>query len=385
MNKRQSILILGGDADGNLGDRAILTAMCAAIKRIEPQAEIIATSEHPDNLRAILDATVLKRGLRGLPRLCAAARRSRIVLIGGGGLFQDDDSLVKMPYWAARCLLMRLCCKRLAGCSIGAGPLRSFSSRLSAMIAFSVMQRVSVRDHIARRTVQPLTSTTVEVVPDPAFMLDPLDDTAGRRLLSEQGVPLNDGPLIGVTIRRWFPPKPRWIPNRILPRKDNPMSHRLLELYAQTLDRVLSRCGGRVVMMPTYNLAHEGDDRLCGQVIKLMAGERAHLVRVNDPALYQAVARQLSLMVAGRMHSAILAASVGTPVVGLAYNPKFHGVFELLGKSDVVMDVESFVNSADVDGFARLIESTLHRRRPAQPAAAQLAQQTRQWLTEVLS
>ncbi len=385
MKQRRGILILGGDADGNLGDRAILTALCAAIARIDPQAEIIAASEHPDRMRAVLNATVLKRGLRGLPSLCAAARRSRIVLIGGGGLFQDDDSLIKMPYWAARCLLMRLCCNRLVGCSIGAGPLRSFSSRLSAMFAFSLMRRVSVRDHFARRTAQPLTSTMVEVVADPAFMLEPLDDAAGRRVFSEQNIPLDDSPLIGVTIRRWFPPKPRWIPNRILPRKDNNMSQRLVELYARTLDRVLSRCGGRVVLMPTYNLAHEGDDQLCRQVMEMMDSDRVSLLHIDEPSLYQAAARQLALMVAGRMHAAILAASVGTPVVGLAYNPKFHGVFELLGEPGMVMDVEPFVNNADVDGFAHLITSTLERRRPSQPAAVPLAQQTWQWLTEVLS
>jgi polysaccharide pyruvyl transferase WcaK-like protein len=76
---------------------------------------------------------------------------------------------------------------------------------------------------------------------------------------------------------------------------------------------------------------HEADDRVCDRLAAMLPGVPTALARIDDPALYKAVAGQLQLMVSARMHPMILAAGMGVPVVGLAYNGKFGGFFELLG------------------------------------------------------
>lgn len=386
---RRDILILCGDADGNLGDRAILTAACRTIQALDPLAGIHVVSREPAAMSERLGVRAITKGFVGLPRLCAAALRSRLVLVGGGGLFQDDDSLIKMPYWAARCSLARLLAPRLAAFSLGIGPLDAGSSRGFGRIAFGLMERISARDPLAQQTAAPLASKPVEVVPDPAFMLEPLDDAAAVRCLTTQGVPLDDGPLIGVTVRRWFPPKRRLVPNMIAARfrdtaKQDADSAKLVSLLAQVLDRVAEHTGGRIVMMPTYTVPHEGDDRLSRQVMSAMTCRRSHLVQIDDPALYKAVARRLAVMVGGRMHSTIFAASVGTPVVGLAYNPKFVGVFELLQIPRFVMRVERFLESGDVDGLSSLVLSAMASQRELRERSERLAASTREWLAEVL-
>ena len=126
------ILILAGDTDGNLGDRAIVTATCQRLRRIDPDAEISLVTSRPGRDRECLGIVPIARGLRGLPQLIQAARRSDLVICGGGGLFQDDDSLAKMPYWALRLLMLRPFSRRIAGLSIGAGPLRYRVSRMFA-------------------------------------------------------------------------------------------------------------------------------------------------------------------------------------------------------------------------------------------------------------
>lgn len=389
MKSRRGILILGGDADGNLGDCAILAAMCAAIGSVDPQADVTVVSRHPAAMRQRLGVHAIRKGLLGLPSLCGAASRSRLVLVGGGGLFQDDDSLIKMPYWAARCLLVRLLCPRLAGCSLGVGPLRSRTSRWSARAALALMHKVSVRDALAQATARPLSPKPVDIVPDPAFMLDPFDDDAAVACLFRHGVPLDDGPLIGVTVRRWFPPRPRWLPNMITARFRDPaeqdaQSQPLVALWARVLGQVIHRTRGRVVMMPTYNAAHEGDDRLCRQVMAAIGSDRTHFVHIEQPALYKAVARRLAIMVSGRMHPTIFAASVGTPVVGVAYNPKFAGVFEMLGVPDRVVSVEHLVTTQDDEALVRLILAAMAEPAPLRERAQALAQRTRQWLAEVM-
>src|SRR5690606_38055914 len=91
-------------------------------------------------------ARAIPRGPRGFFSLLDAARRADLVLVGGGGLFQDDDSLIKMPYWGLRVACVRLFARRIVGYAIGAGPLRTRLGQWSARLALACMERVSVRD-----------------------------------------------------------------------------------------------------------------------------------------------------------------------------------------------------------------------------------------------
>ena len=239
----KKILVVAGDADGNLGDRAILEAMAQELRSQYPGIEISAVG-------GVLPTDAAKvsrvaRGPRGLPRLLLTAFRADAILCGGGGLFQDDDSLVKMPYWAARLFLLRLCCRRIIGYSLGIGPLNALSSRLSARVAFKTMYKVSARDPIAQLTAQRLTRKAVSVIPDPATVLQPSPPGDSRQWLEAKGVVFDGRPLVGVAIRRWFPPKPRLIPNKFRPKRRsntlnlNAGSIRICELLAEVLDRLV--------------------------------------------------------------------------------------------------------------------------------------------------
>ena len=331
------ILIVAGDADGNLGDRAILQAMTQELRSQYRDIQIAAVAGGPAADGAGVDR--IARGMRGFPRLLHTALRSDAILCGGGGLFQDDDSLVKMPYWALRLLLLRLCCRRVIGYSLGVGPLSASSSRLAARLAFRMMYKVSVRDPIARLTAQALTDKDVTVVPDPASVLNPASPDASRRWLEDRGVPFDDRPLIGVAVRRWFPPKPRLIPNKLSPRRLsgtamlNAGSIRMCELLAKVLDRLVVERHAHILFLPTYNVRHEGDARLCTEVQNRMQSNSGTVASVTDAQLYMGICSHLALMLGGRMHPTLLASAVGTPVVGLSYNPKFQGAFSMRGRS----------------------------------------------------
>jgi polysaccharide pyruvyl transferase WcaK-like protein len=140
-------LSLAGDADGNLGDRATLKSMYEEIRTIYPHAGL--TLVLSDRIRAERDAYIVPRGLHGFPKLCTAASQSDMVLCGEGGLFQDDDNLIKMPSWGLRVLLMRLLCRRVIGYSLGIGPLNAPTSRLFARLAFTYLY--GVRDCMRSR------------------------------------------------------------------------------------------------------------------------------------------------------------------------------------------------------------------------------------------
>jgi polysaccharide pyruvyl transferase CsaB len=374
------VLILCGDSDGNLGDHAIVQAMCQELRAAAPDLELSILSRDPARAERDFGAKALRPGWRGTLAVWKAAARADLVLCGGGGLFQDDDSLAKMPYWAVRVALARVLAGRVVGYALGVGPLRATSSRLFARLAFACMETVSVRDRRARDVAQALTTRSVRLLPDPALVLRPSNDDTARAWLAAQGVPLDGRPLIGVATRRWFPPRARLIPHRLTSRlpladpHESPKGRALTTLLAKVLDRIVARLGAHVVFLPTYNARAEADNRVCEQVRDRMAEPGAQVLSIEDAPLYKAVCGQLSVMLGGRMHPTILAASAGIPVVGLAYNQKFDGFFELIGAADRVLDVASFVADQRTDDLVAMIEAALrdgpaHRERIAELAS----------------
>lgn len=333
------ILLLGGDAAFNVGDRAILTAVVRCLSLHDPSAEL-SVAGHPA-IHATLPgvARVIPHGPGGLRALLAAAAAADRILLAGGGLFQDDDSRVKMPYWAARIALLRSCNARIAALAIGAGPLRHTESRAAARLACAALTHVSVRDRFARDALAACTSRPIEVVPDPAFMLDPVPPETAREFLRRLGTTA-DRPMIAVTMRRWYHERGGFLPNALRfrlgfePRRDHARFEALLGVVARSLDQLRQRLGASVVLLPGYNAEHDGDDAACEALRWRLAGAHVHIARVADPRLYKALLGQARLVIAARMHPLILAAGMGVPFVGLSYNGKFDGLYDRLGLAE---------------------------------------------------
>jgi polysaccharide pyruvyl transferase WcaK-like protein len=385
-----SILILAGDGDGNLGDRAILQAMCSSFGELMPALRLMVVSENAARARLAYGAEAIPRGLTGLLDLVRAIRHSSLVIVGGGGLFQDDDSLVKMPYWALRVGLARVLGRPVVGYALGVGPLAWPLSRAFARLAFAFMQTVTVRDPEAKRVAQALCTKPVAIVPDPAFGLSPAPASVARARLLAAGIPVGERPIIGVALRRWFPPRARLIPHRFARRlglpdpQRGPSGERLLDLLARALDEIVEAHGAFVLFLPSYAVAHEGDDALCRAVLGRMKRPHASVLVLDDAQLYKACCGQLTAMLGGRMHPMILAAAMGTPVVGLAYNPKFHGLLAMLGQPDSCLDVVDLVCTGDTRTLVRLLDTAIRSGPCRNHRAEELARQVRSFDATVL-
>jgi len=329
-----------------------------------------------ENARAIFPgAEIIPRGFHGMAALIAAALASDLVICGGGGLFQDDDSLAKMPYWGLRLALLKVLGAEVVGYCLGVGPLRHAVSRFFGRLAFACMAVISVRDPIAYQVAKGLTRRTVSIVPDPALALRPAPSQEAEKLLQDHGVPRDGSPLIGVAARKWFHKRGSFVPHKIAfrlgLRRINSRSkfNKMTDLLADVLDRLALTNGAHILFLPTYNVAHEGDDQVCEEISKKMHSNRKSLIRISDPRLYKAVTGKLSVMLGARMHPTIYAAGMGTPVVGLAYNPKFNGFFQLIGRSGHLLHIEDFVENEMTAELLALIENSLRFPEASIPPA----------------
>jgi polysaccharide pyruvyl transferase WcaK-like protein len=384
----KKVLVLGGDAEHNLGDAAIFEALCCTLRTAA--ADLHITSVGAGRARATGDLdTTLPRGPRGFSQLLRAVRHQDLVIIGGGGLFQDDDSRIKMPYWALRTALMRALNPRVAGYCLGAGPLMHPDSRAFARWACASMQSISTRDHFAQGWLQRCTSRRIELVPDPAFMLAPAPAEQAHRIIAAAKLPA--GRFIGVALRRWFHRRGGWIPHKIRARvgMDRGAGSSHMSTFVSKLADVLERlskqleCG--ILLMPSYDLAHEGDVVASRGLEQELRGRvPVGFAEIHSAAEYKAVAGAAQLMVSARMHPLIFAASMGTPIVGLAYNGKFEGLFDLLGLPRRLVWLDEFRDGLPT---GRLFEMALDAARDQtdlRARAATLAQQTQRYTASLL-
>jgi polysaccharide pyruvyl transferase WcaK-like protein len=330
------ILLLGGDADFNVGDRAIIEALVRCLTLHDPAADIsiVGLPSLQGDLKSV--AQVIPRGARGFRALLRAAAAADRILIAGGGLFQDDDSRAKMPYWAARIALLKAVNDRIAALSVGAGPLAHAESRLAARLACKALTRVSVRDRYAREALAACTNRPIAIVPDPAFMLEPAPREAASAQLRRIGIP-EGRPFIAATVRRWYHARGGHLPNGlkarlgIEPKRDHARFEAMLGVLARSLDALRRKLDADILLLPGYNTSLEADDAACDALRWRLPGVNVHVARVTDPRQYKALLGQAALVVSARMHPLILAAGMGVPFVGLSYNRKFDGVYETLG------------------------------------------------------
>jgi polysaccharide pyruvyl transferase WcaK-like protein len=296
-----------------------------------------------------------------------------------------------MPYWALRLAILRLIARPAIGFSIGAGPLSLGISRYFGKLALRALDTVSVRDARAKSVLESLTKKRITVVPDPALMLRPAARDSALRALRSAGVPIDARPLVGVALRRWFHTNSNIIPHKYAEKYrlrhvtgTVPMQ-KMITLIAAALDLLVIRHSAHIVFMPTYNVAHENDALVCAAVAaKLRVAAHSTLI-LDDPRLYTSVAGELAVMLAGRMHAAILAAARGTPVVGLAYNPKFQGFFELMGQADHCESLPAFVELSEVDALVERLSDAIGRPQSFVADTLPLAERTYRYVEQLFT
>jgi polysaccharide pyruvyl transferase WcaK-like protein len=156
-------------------------------------------------------------------------------------------------------------------------------------------------------------------------------------------------------------------------------------LMAQVLDKIIKQHNSFIVFLPTYNVPHEADYLTCKRVMRKMRSSRAALLLIGNPNHYKGVARYLKVMLGARMHPTIFSASVGTNVIGISYNQKFQGFFELLGIPEKVISIEDFVENQLSDELTALLSEAIVRNNSLVDRVQIIADKIRIFNEEILA
>lgn len=145
MSRKKDVLICGYYGFSNLGDELLLASIFNLLLENGVKSEQIAalSSSVVENKNTFGFKTVNRMHIF---EIISALKKSRTLLLGGGGLFQDTTSIRSCFYYWAIVRLARLFGSRpwMVGQSIG--PLNSFLSKKMTKNAFSVCEYRGVRD-----------------------------------------------------------------------------------------------------------------------------------------------------------------------------------------------------------------------------------------------
>lgn len=145
MNKKYDVLLCGYYGFGNLGDELLLRSITELLSSSGiPIDRIAVLSASPDATRDALGTDAYDRW--NFASVLSALRRSKTLLFGGGGLFQDATSIRSCVYYWAIARLALICSARPWMVGQSFGPLNGRAAKFMAKDAASCCCFRGVRD-----------------------------------------------------------------------------------------------------------------------------------------------------------------------------------------------------------------------------------------------
>ena len=326
---RRTVVLAGYYGFGNTGDEAILASILAGLRRRVPGTAFIVVSGDPEATRTQHGVEAV--GWRDVSAISASVAKSDVVLVGGGGLFQDywglDTKTLLTPrhgeisFYAGPVVLAALARKPALLYGLGFGPLASSEARRYARAVADAAVHLSVRDEASRDLLVAtgVPEARITVTADPAFALEASGGApAPADLCRAAGVePL--GPILGVALRPWSigVDQAGWESE-----------------VAAALAQFLEQTGGTVLLVPFEKSpwTEKDDFEQAARLAAALPGrERVAIAAALSPRETAAVLSGCDLVLGMRLHSLVFAAAGGIPAVGLAYDPKVTALLSRLG------------------------------------------------------
>jgi polysaccharide pyruvyl transferase CsaB len=329
----RTALIAGYYGFGNTGDEAILAALVAGLAARRTTTRLVVVSGDPAQTRQRhgVDAVFWRDPLS----IAEAVRASDLVVIGGGGLFQDyagvDPGTLLTPrhgsvtFYAGPAALAAAARKPYCLHGLGFGPLASEPARRIVRAVASGASRISVRDEASRALLSEIGAPgpSAAVSADPAFLLSS-EHVRPEDVLIGMGIEPRP-PIVGVALRTWAP-------------AGNPDGWEAAA--AAALDSLLARTGATLLFVPFEKSPWTDDDdfALASRVRRrLVHADRAAILSgLLAPADTASLLGGCDLVLAMRLHAAVFALAGRVPVVAIAYDPKVRALLAKAGLEDFV-------------------------------------------------
>ena len=320
------VLVAGWVGSTNLGDELVL----AGVRRLVLDAlgtgvRIAAVSVAPTTTRRTHGIAAIDH--RRLDLIAAAARSADLVVLGGGGLVQDETSPFNLPYHLSRVWAAQRAGTPWVGLALGVGRLDTRPGRrLATSLRHAVA--VTVRDAPSLALLDDLEVPARLAADAVVHLASPEDpppgvevEASGRSPRPAAGPPED---VLTVSLRPWSGP------GGLLPvswrHTTGEVEATFVGTVAAALDRTVARTGLPVRFVA---LQTDRDAQLHAQVAARMSTPTQQVV----PGLHDVLAEvgRGRAVIAMRYHAALAATLAGRPSVAIGYSPKVDALAGQLG------------------------------------------------------
>ena len=313
--KRRGVMICGAYGKGNAGDDAILKAILAQMRRIDPDMPIYVLSHNPKQTRQryYVGAVHAFNPFAFLPLM----HRTKLYLSGGGSLIQDETSTRSLHYYLWSIRMAKHCGNKVLMYGCGIGPVHSASNRTqAAKVINRCVDAITLREDLSAEELRAMgvTKPEVHVTADPALLLQPGTDGAVDSFLLSQGLE-PQGRYALFVLRPW---------------------HGFTQ-KKQSLVDAANTAYQTYGLTPVFFALEPGRDLgVTREVRAALDCPSVLLTTPEDEKLIIGMMRRMALVVSMRLHTLIFASSVGAPLVALSYDPKVTGFMRYIGQKHCV-------------------------------------------------
>ncbi len=428
-NRPRSVLLVNQWHDDNRGDSAITLGLIRLIKRNAPDAEITVVGNNetgpmavgamrhiraeypsatlidnplPTELRGKQPPTSLAGivwngvvwAIRSLPVIAhvglgarppaalrrLVARSDLVIGIGGANLY-DDPSVFPAQSWGRllttgapiHAAIRSDTRTVLLGHTLGPWPRRAGTRLARRMIAGADI--LVARETSSAEFAPRLAPKQVEVAPDMAFAIEPTQTPQAEAVL--RALPFDPARTLAISIRQH-------------PSLGGQAGTRLRDEVAAAARRLYEsgQIDGVMVVPHTVGPLPVEDDRPITAELRAMLIEAGVPVVQCDedlsPSALSWLYGQVAVMIAVRLHAAILSIAAGTPVFAISYfSKKTEGVMRQVGLGDYVGAYDTVTGDDLVQGCSRLLADGDMRGRLERESAqrrSELEDRSRDWI-----
>jgi polysaccharide pyruvyl transferase CsaB len=271
-----------------------------------------------------------------IPAIYRLLKQTNLFVSGGGTLITDITSTKSLIYYLFVIKMAKFCgCATMIYAS-GIGPFKNDKNRRRAAKVLRNVDLITLRDDLSAAEIKKMAIPELQpiVTADPVFGL-PAEFVPAEPLLMELG--LENKRFFIVSVRSW----------KTLP-----------EDFAATLagftDYVYQKHGLSALFLPMMPSEDLAVSRKAIAAAKYGGFLPERVLNIEEILSLCARAEFTAAM---RLHAIIYSAKMGTPVIGLSYDPKVQAILDIFGSSHCVK-VED-VTAAVLRGFA---EDVISRR-----------------------
>lgn len=323
MNRNSSttmhLLISNSYGTPNLGDEAILSAMCSYYLSLGHRVTIFSNGNYQPERPPPSGTVYVKAGPRRLLNTFQAIWKADLLVIGGGGIIQSSTSLGNLLFHLSRAWIAKLVNTPYVFVGVGVGPIPHKIGRVLTGWVFNQASYIGVRDRASIKLIKSMgVNQPISHSADLAYALG----TSMAPCIQRGGVLR-----IGISLR----PKVGSARNRL-------DSAGALELGKTLLTGIASvaKAIDRPIEVIFLSFNDEQDLPIGEKLVSLNHCSIPVSVRpaTDTPGQRVELLSTMNLTISMRLHGIILSALALTPAIGIPYDPKVSLALEELGQGD---------------------------------------------------